>query len=119
MEKIVVNRSDTLEEKNEKIAEKRSMFKIVTQNFTPVFHHFFLERFPIPSHWFERRAAYTQSVAINSMVGYILGIGDRHNSNILIDNTTAEVVHIDFGITFEHGKTLPTPERVPFRLTRE
>jgi len=32
---------------------------------------------------------------------------------------TAEVVHIDFGIMFEQGKTLGTPETVPFRLTRD
>lgn len=31
------------------------------------------------------------------MVGYILGLGDRHVSNILIDMSTAEMVHIDFG----------------------
>lgn len=50
--------------------------------------------------WFERRLAYTNSVATTSMIGYILGIGDRHISNILIDQTTAELVHIDFGKTF-------------------
>ena len=32
---------------------------------------------------------------------------------------TAEVIHIDFGIVFEQGKVLPTPETVPFRLTRD
>lgn len=53
------------------------------------------------------------------MIGYILGIGDRHVHNILIDNTTAEIVHIDLGIAFEQGKYLPTPEMVPFRLTRD
>lgn len=53
------------------------------------------------------------------MIGYILGIGDRHISNILIDKNTAELVHIDFGIAFEQGKCLPTPETVPFRLTRD
>lgn len=31
------------------------------------------------------------------MVGYILGLGDRHVQNILIDNNTAELIHIDFG----------------------
>ena len=39
--------------------------------------------------------------------------------NILLDVTTAEVIHIDFGIAFEQGKVLPTPETVPFRLTRD
>lgn len=53
------------------------------------------------------------------MVGYILGIGDRHVSNILIDEQSAELVHIDFGIAFEQSKCLPTPETVPFRMTRD
>jgi hypothetical protein len=30
-------------------------------------------------------------------VGYILGLGDRHVQNILIDCNTAELVHIDLG----------------------
>lgn len=63
----------------------------------PVFHYFLLEKFPIPGEWFERRLAYTNSVATTSMVGYVLGLGDRHTQNILIDDRTAEVVHIDFG----------------------
>jgi phosphatidylinositol kinase/protein kinase (PI-3 family) len=53
------------------------------------------------------------------MVGYVVGLGDRHAQNILIDKATAEVVHIDLGVAFEQGKTLRTPEVVPFRLTRD
>jgi len=49
----------------------------------------------------------------------VLGLGDRHASNILIDNNSAELVHIDLGIAFGAGRLLPTPERVPFRLTRD
>lgn len=30
-------------------------------------------------------------------VGYIVGLGDRHIQNILIDEQTAELVHIDLG----------------------
>ncbi|KAK9117159.1 hypothetical protein Sjap_016106 [Stephania japonica] len=52
-------------------------------------------------------------------VGFIVGLGDRHSMNILIDQTTAEVVHIDLGVAFEQGLMLKTPERVPFRLTRD
>ncbi|PKU36283.1 serine-protein kinase atm [Limosa lapponica baueri] len=55
----------------------------------------------------------------NNDVGYILGLGDRHVQNILIDEQTAELVHIDLGVAFEQGKILPTPETVPFRLTRD
>ena len=39
--------------------------------------------------------------------------------NILIDCRTAELVHIDLGVAFEQGRILPTPETVPFRLTRD
>ena len=37
-------------------------------------------------------------------MGHILGIGDRHASNILMNEVTGELVHIDFGIVFEQGK---------------
>jgi ataxia telangiectasia mutated family protein len=50
---------------------------------------------------------YTRSVAVNSIVGHFLGIGDRHLSNILIHQKSGEVVHIDFGFVFEQGKVRP------------
>ncbi|KAL1153771.1 hypothetical protein V6Z11_A09G199000 [Gossypium hirsutum] len=102
---------------NEK--DKRKAFQEVCETFRPVMHYFFLERFLQPADWFEKRLAYTRSVAATSMVGYIVGLGDRHTMNILIDQATAEVVHIDLGVAFEQGLMLKTPERVPFRLTRD
>lgn len=69
--------------------------------------------------WLERRTNYTRSLGVMSMVGYILGLGDRHPSNLLLDRATGTVVHIDFGDCFEiamHREKYP--ERVPFRLTR-
>lgn len=45
-------------------------------------------------------------------VGYIVGLGDRHSMNILLDQASAEVVHIDLGVAFEQGLMLKTPERV-------
>eukprot|EP01018_Ginkgo_biloba_P024682 Gb_40159 [translate_table: standard] len=99
--------------------DKRKAFQRVCENFRPVMHFFFLERFSQPADWFEKRLAYTRSVAASSMVGYIVGLGDRHSMNILIDQATAEVVHIDLGVAFEQGLMLKTPERVPFRLTRD
>ena len=88
--------------------------RVLTAPFRPAFRHFFLEYFPEPAQWFERRLAYTRSVAANSIVGaraspiffirnpdfcvdalsgagYIVGLGDRHSHNILIDKTTAEM----------------------------
>ncbi|KAJ6179555.1 PIK-related kinase FATC [Penicillium mononematosum] len=69
--------------------------------------------------WLERRTNYTRSLGVMSMVGYILGLGDRHPSNLLLDRGNGRVVHIDFGDCFEiamHREKYP--ERVPFRLTR-
>ncbi|GAB9466866.1 Phosphatidylinositol kinase [Globisporangium polare] len=94
-------------------------YKKIEASFTPVFHHFFLEKFPDPAMWFRRRHAYVQSAAVTSIVGYILGIGDRHSQNILVHEETAELVHIDFGVVFDQGMALFTPETVPFRLTRD
>ncbi|XP_054822231.1 serine/threonine-protein kinase ATM-like isoform X2 [Prosopis cineraria] len=99
--------------------DKRKAFQEVCKNFRPVMHYFFLERFFKAAEWFEKRLAYTRSVAASSMVGYVVGLGDRHSMNILIDEASAEVVHIDLGVAFEQGLMLKTPERVPFRLTRD
>ncbi|CAI5438055.1 unnamed protein product [Caenorhabditis angaria] len=69
--------------------------------------------------WFDRRTNYTRSVACMSMVGYILGLGDRHPSNLMLDRLTGKIVHIDFGDCFEVAMLREKfPERVPFRLTR-
>ena len=46
--------------------------------------------------WLERRVTYTRSLGVNSMVGYILGLGDRHPSNLLLEQVSGKIVHIDF-----------------------
>ncbi|XP_029027107.1 serine-protein kinase ATM isoform X2 [Betta splendens] len=99
--------------------EKLQTYMEVCKNFRPVFRYFCMERFLDPAVWMEKRLAYTRSVATSSIVGYIVGLGDRHIQNILIDEQTAELVHIDLGVAFEQGKILPTPETVPFRLSRD
>eukprot|EP00066_Takifugu_rubripes_P017315 XP_011606581.1 PREDICTED: serine-protein kinase ATM [Takifugu rubripes] len=104
---------------NQGFDEKLQAYSEVCKNFRPVFRYFCMERFLDPAVWMEKRLAYTRSVATSSIVGYIVGLGDRHIQNILIDEQTAELVHIDLGVAFEQGKTLPTPETVPFRLSRD
>ena len=98
---------------------RAEVYKEVTDKLRPVFHHFFLERWHAPAAWFARRLAYSSSLAAGAMIGFILGLGDRHSSNILIDTQSAELVHIDLGIAFDAGRLLNTPEVVPFRLTRD
>jgi FKBP12-rapamycin complex-associated protein len=92
--------------------------------------------------WLDRRTNYCRTLAVMSMVGHILGLGDRHPSNLLMDRVSGRIVHVDFGDCFEvamarevrlpefsrdvpfHRLTAPSlpsqkhPEKVPFRLTR-
>ncbi|GAB0491544.1 hypothetical protein MMPV_002798 [Pyropia vietnamensis] len=83
----------------------------------PILHRFFLRRFLEPSAWLAARTRWTRSAAVWSMTGYVVGLGDRHGENILVDATTGECVHVDFACLFERGRTLKIPEVVPFRLT--
>eukprot|EP01130_Rhizamoeba_saxonica_P013003 TRINITY_DN5522_c0_g1_i2.p1 TRINITY_DN5522_c0_g1~~TRINITY_DN5522_c0_g1_i2.p1 ORF type:complete len:981 (+),score=219.79 TRINITY_DN5522_c0_g1_i2:47-2944(+) len=69
--------------------------------------------------WLDRRTTYTRSLAVMSMAGYIIGLGDRHPYNLMLDRNTGKVIHIDFGDCFEVAMTREFwPEKVPFRLTR-
>ncbi|CAL4086221.1 unnamed protein product, partial [Meganyctiphanes norvegica] len=69
--------------------------------------------------WFDRRTNYTRSLAVMSMVGYVLGLGDRHPSNLMLDQQSGKIIHIDFGDCFEVAITREKfPEKIPFRLTR-
>ncbi|KAK0623121.1 hypothetical protein B0T14DRAFT_164703 [Immersiella caudata] len=94
-------------------------YRKVIEQFHPVMRYFFMERFPDPDEWFKRRTTYTRSTAAISILGHVLGVGDRHGHNILLDSATGEVVHIDLGVAFEMGRVLPVPELVPFRMTRD
>ena len=85
--------------------------------YIPCFHRWFIEKFDDSSLWLEARTTYTRSSAVWSAVGYIIGLGDRHTENILLDTTTGECVHVDFDCLFDKGLSLAKPEIVPFRLT--
>ena len=69
--------------------------------------------------WWKQTNEFTTSTAMMSIVGYVIGLGDRHPSNLLINRFTGKVVHIDFGDCFEKAALRKfLPEVVPFRLTR-
>ena len=69
--------------------------------------------------WLIRRTNYSRSLSVMSVVGYILGLGDRHPNNLMMDRQNGKIIHIDYGDCFEIAmKRNKFPEKVPFRLTR-
>ncbi|PYI12112.1 hypothetical protein BO78DRAFT_392787 [Aspergillus sclerotiicarbonarius CBS 121057] len=90
----------------------------VLSKFPPVLHEWFIEMFPEAGAWFAARLRYTRSCAVMSMVGHVLGLGDRHGENILFEEGTGGVLHVDFNCLFDKGLTFDKPELVPFRLTQ-
>lgn len=99
--------------------EKVKAFTILCDRIRPVLSHFFFDNFISPDKWFSAKIGYTHGIATMSMLGHVLGLGDRHNNNILLDKSSGEPVHIDLGVAFDQGRMLPIPELVPFRLTRD
>lgn len=77
----------------------------------------FTEHFPSPDLWYEARVNFAKTYAIWSMMGYVIGLGDRHGDNILIHLHTGEASHVDFDCIFDKGASLKVPEIVPFRFT--
>lgn len=66
------------------------------------------------------RDHFITSLAVFSACSYVLGIGDRHLDNFLLDQKTGKVIGIDFGVSFGAGASiLPVPELIPFRFTRQ
>eukprot|EP01080_Neovahlkampfia_damariscottae_P000138 gene138-4384_t len=111
-----------IEKRKNKSRKKHSIADLMKDQlfsmFPPVFYKWFLQSFTEPATWFQCRLNYSRTTAVASMVGYIVGLGDRHGENILFDQHTGECVQIDFGMLFEKGKTLSVKEVVPFRLTQ-
>ncbi|KAJ3040430.1 serine/threonine-protein kinase M1 [Rhizophlyctis rosea] len=91
--------------------------KFLLPKYPPVFYEWFVEMFPEPTQWLASRLAYSTTTAVMSIVGHVVGLGDRHGENILFDETTGDCVHVDLNCLFEKGLTFEKPERVPFRLT--
>uniref|UniRef100_A0A182U745 non-specific serine/threonine protein kinase n=1 Tax=Anopheles melas TaxID=34690 RepID=A0A182U745_9DIPT len=71
-----------------------------------------------PEAYYRLRMNFAKSLATMNVTCWVLGIGDRHLSNIVLERATGMLVGVDFGIAFGAGtRDLPIPELVPFRLT--
>jgi len=98
--------------------DTRAIYEAVLKNYKPVFYNYFLNHFLEPNKWFQSRLNFVRTAAVWSIIGYVVGLGDRHSENILIDTTNGDTIHVDLAMLFEQAKMLKIPERVPFRLTR-
>jgi hypothetical protein len=74
---------------------------ILTRRYPPILWEWFVEEFSGPTAWFESRMKFSRTLAVMSFVGYVLGLGDRHSENILLDATSGAAVHVDFNCLFE------------------
>ncbi|CBZ26146.1 conserved hypothetical protein [Leishmania mexicana MHOM/GT/2001/U1103] len=68
--------------------------------------------------WFGVRDAFLDTNAAASIASFVLGVGDRHAGNLLVDLLNCEVVAIGFGLAFgDATRKLPVLELMPFRHT--
>ncbi|XP_029447109.1 DNA-dependent protein kinase catalytic subunit isoform X2 [Rhinatrema bivittatum] len=80
----------------------------------------FVKMSTTPEAFLALRSHFASSQALICISHWILGIGDRHLSNFLINKETGGMVGIDFGHAFGSAtQFLPVPELMPFRLTRQ
>ncbi len=99
---------------------------IVLKNFDAVRHHvpsqLLLKQVrglcATPEAFLVLRKRFAASFGVLNICSYILGIGDRHLENFLVDVSSGTFVAIDFGMVFGAGLGLQIPELIPFRFTR-
>lgn len=78
----------------------------------------FMELSLSPEAFLTLRSHFIRTWSSCSICQYILGVGDRHLSNYMVDMESGGVIGIDFGHAFGTAtQFLPYPELVPFRLT--
>ena len=101
-------RSLTMDEYNKKVGKipwdllRRALYRISSS----------------PEAFIVLRTHFVQSLSSINICQYIIGIGDRHLSNFMVDLKTGRLVGIDFGHAFGSAtQFLPFPELMPFRLT--
>lgn len=93
-------------------------FKKALPTFSPpVFHLWFQKYYADAYSWSLAKRNFTRTAAVYSIIGYVLGLGDRHSENLLINPADGSVVHVDFNCLFMGGENFQVPECVPFRLT--
>ncbi|XP_031163630.2 DNA-dependent protein kinase catalytic subunit [Sander lucioperca] len=109
-------------------AYKKAKRSETVNNFSKVLQHVpadllkraFLKMCNSPEAFLSLRSHFISSHALLCVSHWVLGIGDRHLSNFMINMETGGMVGIDFGHAFGSAtQFLPVPELMPFRLTQQ
>lgn len=103
--------------KNQKRIGIANMPKLL-EYFKPILNKHFKQSFLDPCIYYRNRENYTKTYAIMCVIGWFIGLGDRHAENTHFDTLTGDTVHVDLNCIFDKAKTLAIPEKVPFRLTQ-
>ena len=82
-----------------------------------ILYNYYQYNFFDPNLWYNSKKKYIISTAIWSMTSFLVGLGDRHLGNIMVNTKTGEIIHIDFGYVALKGLSLGVPEIVDFRFT--
>ncbi|KAJ3289779.1 hypothetical protein HK104_007245 [Borealophlyctis nickersoniae] len=96
------------------------MGNLYSQITKPYFRMFMEKLSKSPEAFLSIRSEFARSLAALSVCSYLLGIGDRHLENFLVDLKSGRIIAIDFGHAFGSAtEVLPVPELIPFRLTKQ
>ncbi|EDO08700.1 phosphatidylinositol 3- and 4-kinase family protein [Babesia bovis T2Bo] len=113
----ISNYATSVTDKN--YVESLNLFRKLCDRRPPVLHRAYYKVFKRdPTAWFTARKEFIHTCAVWSILGYIVGLGDRHAENILLNLLTGQIMHVDFDCLFGKGLQLAVPELVPFRMTQ-
>ncbi|GFE55711.1 hypothetical protein BaOVIS_031150 [Babesia ovis] len=77
---------------------------------------YLLGNYPSHTDMSYKQANFIGSLASYSAITYLLGVGDRHNDNLIISQS-GHVIHVDYGYVLgSDPRPLPVP---PFKLSKE
>ena len=51
--------------------------------------------------WWRVVCRFARSTAVMSIIGAVLGLGDRHLDNLLVNIDRGEIIHIDYNVCFD------------------
>ena len=78
------------------LAQAVKLYYLLLKHYPPVLSWWFIQNFRSATDWYEARQKFALTAAAWSAIGHVIGLGDRHSENILVEVKTGRVVHVDF-----------------------